>query len=35
MIPLAQQASERVPHLFDLADAAYDAIVSDRRVSGG
>ncbi len=25
MVPLARQASERVPHLFDLADAAYDA----------
>ena len=25
MIPLAQQASKRVTHLFDLADAAYDA----------
>ena len=25
MVPLAQQAAARVPHLFDLADAAYDA----------
>lgn len=25
MIPLAQQAAARVPHHFDLADAAYDA----------
>ena len=25
MIPLAQQASARVPHMFDLADAAFDA----------
>ena len=25
MIPLAQQAAERVPHYFDLADAAYDS----------
>lgn len=25
MIPLTQQASARVPHMFDLADAAYDA----------
>jgi len=25
MIPLAQQATARVPHHFDLADAAYDA----------
>ena len=25
MIPLAQLAAARVPHLFDLADAAYDA----------
>jgi len=27
MIPLAQQAAERVPHYFDLADAAYDSRV--------